>query len=69
MKLFLVLYVAGNISPVGIVDAPIGYAACIEAARHQTKVLQTINYGRYSYRCEERGPNDMIWHFHPEWRN
>lgn len=69
MKLFLVLYIGASFTPQAIVPiSAADYAACVKVAGDTTAVYAARGDGAYVWKCEERGPRDMIWVLHPEWR-
>lgn len=55
-------------SPIAIVPASdLALAECQSLAkRHTAGFARTQD--PYVVKCEVRGPNDMIWILHPEWR-
>lgn len=66
--LLFVLYIAGGSSPVAIVPAgDIPWDKCVKEAAAHTRELSTST-DPYIVKCEQRGPNDMLWKLHPEWK-
>lgn len=69
-NLFLVMY--GCVA----CSTPIAVLPANDLTRHECNKMATTHTTnfvtskeKYVVKCEVRGPNDMIWVLHPEWRN